>query len=116
MKKQKEELIDFKEEHHVELRKLSSGPIQNEMITINSEHPYSEDHFERKFQANIYPSEQSLEKPEESLIPLTKSDCDKLHSEMKSMNEDIATMLAKLHDKYDNKIEKLLQPMSVKII
>ena len=51
--KQEEKLIDSKEEHHDELRKFSSGPIQNEVLTINFEHPSSEDHFERKFQDNI---------------------------------------------------------------
>ena len=54
--------------------------------------------------------------------PLTKSDHDKLHSdfdknisEMKAMNEHIATMLAKLHDKSDNKTEKKVQTMPLKI-
>ena len=35
---------------------------------------------------------------------------------MKSINEHIAAMLTKLHDKYDKKIEKQLQPMSIQII
>ena len=34
---------------------------------------------------------------------------------MKSMNEHIATMITKLHDKSEKKIEKELQPMSVQI-
>ena len=60
--KPEEELIDLKEEHHDELRNFSSGPIQNEFLTLISEHPSSENHFERKLQANISPSEKSLEK------------------------------------------------------
>ena len=72
------------------MRKFSSGPIKNEVLTITSEHPSSEYHFERKFQAkklplhsilipsdqsqamldrlfqaNIYPSDQIFEKQEE---------------------------------------------------
>ena len=47
---------------------LSSEHIQNEVFNITSEHPYSEDHFERKFQAKIHPSDQSDEKQEEKLI------------------------------------------------
>ena len=58
--KQEEEMVDLKLNHHYELRKFSSGPIQNEMITINYEHPYSEDKFERIFQDKISPSDQSL--------------------------------------------------------
>ena len=38
------------------------------MLTITSEHPSSENHFERKFQAKIYPSDQSFEKTQEELI------------------------------------------------
>ena len=34
---------------------------------------------------------------------------------MKPMNKHIVDMLAKLHDKYDKKIEKQLQPRSVQI-
>ena len=56
---------ELKEEHHAELRHFSSGPSQNEVITITSEYPSSEDHFKRKFQEMIYPSNQSFEKPEE---------------------------------------------------
>ena len=47
---------------------FSSEHIQNKVLTITSEHPSSEDHFERKFQAKIYPSDQSDEKQEEKLI------------------------------------------------
>ena len=47
-------MIEFKEKHHDELRKFSSGPIQNEVLTITSEPTYYEDHFERKFQATKF--------------------------------------------------------------
>ena len=63
-------MIKFKVKHHDELRKYSSGPIQNEVLTIISEHPYPEDQFERTFQAKIYPSDQSSEKQEECIIEL----------------------------------------------
>ena len=49
------------------------------------------------------------------MIPLTKSDRDKLHSKIKAMNEHIAAILEKLHDKSDKKIKKQLQPISVQI-
>ena len=87
------------------MRKFSSGPIQNEVLTINSEHPYSKYQFERKFQGNRYPYNQSFEQPEEVLTPLAKSDLDKIHSDfgkfhtdMKSMKYNIAAMVVKLYD------------------
>ena len=40
-----------------------SEHIQNEVLTINSEQPSSEDRIERKFQAKFSPYEQSFEKP-----------------------------------------------------
>ena len=104
-------MIEFKEEHQGELRKFSSVPIQTEVFNITSEHPYSADHFEIKFQDNISPYEQNIEKQEEKLTPLTKSDREKLHSdfdkyfsEMKATNEHITAMITKLHDKYDKNI------------
>ena len=66
--KSEEELIYFKEEHHVELRNVLLGPIQYEVLTINSGHPSSEDNFERKFQDKISPSEQSLENQKRNLL------------------------------------------------
>ena len=57
-------MIDFKEEHHDELRKISSETIQNEVLTINSEHPSYADHFERKSQAKISPYDFFSEKQE----------------------------------------------------
>ena len=56
---------EFKEEHHDKLIKFSSGPIQNEVLAITSEHPSSEDDFERKFQDKIPPSNKSFEQPED---------------------------------------------------
>ena len=47
---------------------LLSEHIKNEVLTITSEHPYSENHFEKKIQYNISPSDQSFEKQEEELI------------------------------------------------
>ena len=83
------------------------------MINITSENPSYEDHFERKPQDNISPYNWSFEQPEEELTPITKSDCEKLHSEFdrhhsetKAINEHIAAMLEKLHDKSNKKIEK----------
>ena len=52
----------------MELNMLSSEHIKNEVLTINSEHPYSEDKFDRKFQDNIFPYNQSFEQPERGLI------------------------------------------------
>ena len=59
--KQEEELIKFKERYHDKFRKFLLGTIQNELLTIASEHLFSKDHFERKFQANISPSDQDIE-------------------------------------------------------
>ena len=50
------------------MRNVSSGPIKNEVLTIKSEHPSSADHFEKKFQAKISPSDPSFEKQEEGFI------------------------------------------------
>ena len=65
---QEEELIEFREEHHYDLIKFSYGLIQNEVLTINSEHPSAADQFEIKLQYKIYPSDQSFEKREEEFI------------------------------------------------
>ena len=65
--KKEEELIEFKEEYHDELRKFPSGPIQNEVITLTSEHLSSSYHFQRKFQAKISPSDQSRENKNNNL-------------------------------------------------
>ena len=47
---------------------FSSEHIKNKVLTITSELPCSEDHFEGKFQAKIYLSNQFFEQPEEELI------------------------------------------------
>ena len=49
----------------MEPKMLSSEHIENEVLNINSEHPYYMDHFERKFQAKISPLNQIFEQPEE---------------------------------------------------
>ena len=113
-------MIEFKEEHHDEPRKFSSVPIKSEVLTINSKHPYSEDHFESKFQDNISPYNEIFEQPEEEFTPLKLFDCNKLHSDfyrfhtnIKAINYNITAMLAKLNDKsvkknyQDDKITEL---------
>ena len=45
-----------------------SENIQNEVLTITSEHPYSEDQFESKSQDKISPYNKNFEQPEEELI------------------------------------------------
>ena len=52
----------------MESNMISSEHIQIEVLNITSEHPSSEDHFERKSQAKISPSDQIFEKQEEQLI------------------------------------------------
>ena len=54
-----------KDDKITELSFKKSEIVQNEVLTITSEHPYSEDNFESKFQAKIYPSNQFFEKPAE---------------------------------------------------
>ena len=60
------------------MRKFSSGSIQNEVLNITSEHASSEDHFERKYQFNISPSDKSFEKQEEELIEFKEEQHDEL--------------------------------------
>ena len=43
---------------------FSSEHIQNEVLTITSEHPCSEDHFEIKIQAKFDKYDQIFEQPE----------------------------------------------------
>ena len=122
-------MINFKEEQHDELRKISSVIIQNGVLTIPSEHLSYADYFDSKLPAKIYPSDQSFEQPVEELPPLAKSDIynihndikdttgkhTKNHSEMKSIKEHMAAMLENIHDKYDKKIVKQIQPISLQI-
>ena len=65
-------MIEFKEKHHNELRKFSSGPIQNEVLNIKSELPSSEYNFERKFQVKLSPYNQKFEQPKEEWIEIKK--------------------------------------------
>ena len=60
------------------MRKFSSGSIQNEELTIISEHPSSADQFERKPQANMSPSDKSFEKQEEEMIGFKEEQHDEL--------------------------------------
>ena len=48
-----------------ELSSKQSDNIQNEVLTITSEHPSYEYKFERKFQDNISTANKSFEQPEE---------------------------------------------------
>ena len=50
------------------------------MHTINSEHPSFADHFGKKFQDNIYPSDQSYKKQEEELIEFKEEHHDALRN------------------------------------
>ena len=61
---------EFKEEHHDNSRNVSSGPIQDEVLTITSEYPSSGDRFESKFQDKISLSNQIFEQPEEEFIDI----------------------------------------------
>ena len=68
LKKNVEKMIKiqgFKEKYHDILRNSSSLPIQNKVLTITSENPSSEDHFNRKFQAKMSTYNPSFEKQEE---------------------------------------------------
>ena len=52
----------------VQITQISSKQIENiqkEVLTNTFEHPSSEDNFESKFQANIYPYNQRFEQLEE---------------------------------------------------
>ena len=52
----------------MEPKTFSPEHIKNEVLTLTSEHPSSEDKFESKFQDNLSPSNQNFEQPEEELI------------------------------------------------
>ena len=75
------------------------------MLTITSEHPSFKYNFERIFQDKISPYNQSFENSREELTLLKIYYRDKIHSvfdkrlsEMKSMNEHIADILAKINE------------------
>ena len=50
------------------LSSKQSEIVQNELLNITSEHPYSEDNFESKFQAKLSSSNQFFEQPAEELV------------------------------------------------
>ena len=52
----------------MKLYKFSSYHIKNDALNLASEHPYSEENFERKFQANLFPYNQINKQPGEELI------------------------------------------------
>ena len=107
-------MTEFKEEHHVELRKFSSGPIKNEVLTVNSEHPSSADHFERKFQAKIYPSDQSFEKQEEDLIYFKEEHHDELRKSSSVLIQNEVPTLTSKHpssaDHFESKFQYKISP------
>ena len=49
---------------------FSSEHIENIVLTLTSEPPSLEDHFETKLKAKIYPNNWNFEKQEEELIEL----------------------------------------------
>ena len=61
-------MIYFKGKQYMEPSMFSSERIKNEVLTITSEHPSSEDNFESKSRANISPFDQIYYQPEEELI------------------------------------------------
>ena len=102
-------MIDFKEEQNYELRKFLSGPIQNEVLTINSEHPYSVDHFESKFQANISPSEKSIVTPKEELIDFKEEHHDGLIKFSLVLIHNEVLALTSEHLYYADHFERIFQ-------
>ena len=54
---------EFKEEHHDKLKK-SPGPIQNDVLTVTSEHPSYKDDVESKLQDMTSPYNQSFKQTE----------------------------------------------------
>ena len=57
---QEESLKEMSEYLEQKSNMLTSEHFRNEVPTVASGNPYSEYHFERNFQANISPSDQSL--------------------------------------------------------
>ena len=51
-----------------QLKSKQSEINKNEVITITTEHPYSEDNFKSNFQAKLSHSNKSSEQPAEKLI------------------------------------------------
>ena len=64
IKKKEEELTEFNKKKQTESNMLSSENTKKEVINLTSEHPSSEDNFERNFQANSSPSDQGFEQQE----------------------------------------------------
>ena len=78
------------------MRKFSSVLIQNEALNLTSEHPSSSDHFDRKFQATISPSDQSLENKEEALTYFKEEHHDTSYK-LGSFDTEISSLSASLY-------------------
>ena len=102
-------MIKFKEKHHDELRKSSSGPTQNELITITSKDPHSEYHFERKFNPIFLHLIELLNKPEEELMDFIEQQ----HQESKNIEEELVTIKSKIP--YLSEATKVTNEISVKL-
>ena len=68
------------------------------MLTITSEHPSYSDHFERKFQDKISPSDQSFEEHEEELMEFKEEQ----HDELKKLSlglikNEVITINSEIH-------------------
>ena len=92
---------EYKKKYHGALINSSLIPIQNEVLTINSEHQYYEYEFERKLKYKISPSNKRFEQPEEELN-LFKKYLEIFHNEIKSTNANISDMIARLYDTFKN--------------
>ena len=55
---------EFKEEHHDKLKKFSSGPNQNDVLTVTSEHPSYKDDVESELQDMTSPYNQIFKQPD----------------------------------------------------
>ena len=81
-KTQEEILNQLREDLKEKSNMFSSEHIQNEVLTLTSKHTSSEDKFERKLQAKIYPYGQSFERKEEELIDFKE----KYHDELRKFS------------------------------
>ena len=79
------------------------------MLTINTEHPYSADHFERKFQANISPSDQIFEKQEEESIKFKEEHNDKMRKCSSVLIQNEVLTLASKNPSYVDHFDRKFQ-------
>ena len=95
---------------------FSSEHTKNEVLTLASEHPYSEDDFQSKLKEDIFSSNQGFEKQEEELTEFkerqqmepnmlslyhTKNEVITINSETLSSDDHFETNLQAKFDKYD---------------